>query len=148
MRQEKTNKIKDFKENISSGIDRFIYETKVIVDIRGLIILLAFSLFLAITFFLGKNITNIFALKIVLWYPLIAFGYSSIVLLTALIYRIRNKADKTDFDHSFKKMIWLFLAIYIPIFGIIKLIDLIVNHRAKKTDNIEIMLLIVVSVSG
>ena len=145
MRQEKSNKIVEYYRNLSSTIDRYIYETKVIIDIRGLIILFAFFIFLAVSAYFGRKITDNCVMKIALWYPLIAFGYSSIILLISIIYRKINDATKTDFDHSFKKMIWIFLVIFVPIFGVIKIIDLIVNHRAKKTDNIEIMLLIIVT---
>ena len=144
MRQEKNNKLKGFFNRISSGINRYIREVKIRVDIIGLIILFAISLFLSINFFFDFSYSKILLFKILFGYFWIAFAYSSIILLISIVLRKINKANKTFFDKIYKILIWVFLFVVIPMFGIIQLLNLIINHRAKKSDNLTIMLLILV----
>ena len=141
---KESNKVREFFGNLSNGIDRYIYLSKIRIDLKGLFCLFVFSLISAISFFFSITFGHILLFKIVSLFFFVFFGYSSFLLLISTILRKINKAKKTFFDKIFKALIWVLLFISIPVIVIIKVFDKIVNRRAKKTDNIEIFLFILV----
>lgn len=142
MKQKKSNKVKEYLANISGSINKYIHDTKASIDIRGLIILFVFSLVLAASFFFHISFTSYLLIKILFSYFVLAFLFSSIVLLISIILRTIKKEEKTFFDKIFYVLIWILLFLFIPIFAVIKVVGFIVSLRAKKMDNIEIILFI------
>lgn len=142
MKQKKSNKVKEYLANISGSIDRYILDTKIFIDIRGLIILFVFSLILATSFFFQFGFTRYLFIKVLLGYLILSFVCSSVVLLISIILRIKKKPEKTSFDKFFKFLIWILLFIYTPILSVIKVFGIIISIRAKKMDNFEIAIFI------
>lgn len=113
-------------------------------DSRSLIILsISFAILSVCSFYSLNNYSNMI-IKLILIYFLIAFADISVISLYTLFYihNIFNAKYVSFLKTFYKGFLIISFALLVPIFIIMKMVEMLIGFRAKKIDNIEIVLFV------